>query len=194
VQEILLTYPEDKRASASPRATKKYKEWLDDFNKKSMGKVLLSSEEGQVIQEMMSMMEATGVRDRYLSGGATQEDFKCEIHGLPVYGRIDYRSALMGVVREFKTTGKHVANFYKDARYTYHYDLQAYIYQMAFKLEMQFVVQSKLRPYEIGVFEVSDEFLESGEQKFLKAKAVIETHFRKGAETDLKKYYLKSIL
>lgn len=189
IEEILQTYPPEKRASANVRLTSAYKDKKAEFEKESFGKTILSEDERVEIVDMINALEDSGVRDKYLSGGQTQSEFLVDIWNIPVRGRIDYHSPMLNTIRDSKTIGKTISSFPREARYVYHYDLQAFIYKEAFGVDrFEFVVQSKTPPYTIGIFETSDDFIKSGEQKFAKALDRLNTFFKKDSEMSINKF------
>lgn len=70
---------------------------------------------------------------------------------------------------DLKTTGGDISEFSRSAKF-YDYDMQSAVYSEIFDLDgFIFVVVSKKWPYEIGIFECSDEFTYAGRQKMLGA-------------------------
>tara|TARA_R100000734_G_C3319120_1_gene114331 strand:+ start:5907 stop:6668 length:762 start_codon:yes stop_codon:yes gene_type:complete len=72
------------------------------------------------------------------------------------------------------------------------YDLQAYLYLKMFnKKKCTFIVVDKSST-DIGIFETSNEFIESGKHKFLQAVGIYKHFFQN--ENDLDQYVLRGIL
>ena len=59
----------------------------------------------------------------------------------------------------------------------YNYDSQAYIYKEMFGYDMLFIVMDKTT-HQIGIFDCSDEFYESGRDKVLRATESYELFFK----------------
>jgi hypothetical protein len=189
IENILSTYTPEKRATANVRLTTLYKNAKLEFDQSSVGKTVLSEDEHLQIIDMLTALEESGVKDKYLTGGSVQEEFLVDIMGVPVRGRIDYHSPMLRSIRDSKTTGKTVSSFPREARYVYHYDLQAFIYKEAFGAKaLEFVVQSKIPPYTVGVFTCSDDFIQAGERKFIQAIERLNAFFKKGSEVSSSKF------
>ena len=59
----------------------------------------------------------------------------------------------------------------------YNYDSQAYIYKEMFGYDMLFIVMDKTT-HQIGIFDCSDEFYESGRDKVVRATEAYELFFK----------------
>ena len=74
----------------------------------------------------------------------------------------------------------------------YGYDLQAYLYLKIFgKKKCKFIVIDKAST-DVGIFETSDEFIESGKAKFIQAVSIYKYFFRE--DNDIDQYVLRGIL
>ena len=74
----------------------------------------------------------------------------------------------------------------------YNYDSQAYIYNQLFGYEMIFIVIDK-NTLQLGIFDCSDAFLRSGEDKVLKAIDAYRLFF-KSEDFDPEQYFLNQTL
>jgi len=84
-----------------------------------------------------------------------------EIDGIPFRAKADAISVDGQMIIDLKTTSKPVKDFYHSAKY-FHYNLQAALYMHIFGAsEFTFLVINK-DTKDIGIFECSNEFLESG--------------------------------
>lgn len=81
---------------------------------------------------------------------------------------------------DLKTTGGDISEFARSAKF-YDYDMQSAVYSEIFDLDgFIFAVVSKKWPYEVGIFECSDEFTYAGRQKMLSAIALYKDLFIEG--------------
>lgn len=88
------------------------------------------------------------------------------LYDVPWKGKADILNHSEKLIVDLKTTGD-VLSFRKSA-YKYNYDSQAYIYKHLFGYDLMFVAIDKTT-HQIGVFECSDHFYDSGEQKVERA-------------------------
>ena len=94
------------------------------------------------------------------------------------------------LVIDIKTTAD--INKFKSSAYRYNYDSQAYIYRKLFDYDMVFVVIDKTT-HQLGVFDCSDEFYRSGEDKVLRAEDAYELFF-KTKDFNPKQYFISKTL
>lgn len=163
----------------SPRATKKYKDWLKettiDATKNKLG-VVNANDYKQAI-EMIERLDKTPVREEFLKGDY-QVEFNSFIEGtegddIPVRGFLDCKGD--GYISDSKTTQR-MSGFKYDVN-KFSYDIQAYIYCEVFGVEDYYwVVQEKAYPYAVGVYKASPRTLEGGERKFHAAVAKIKAY------------------
>jgi len=92
---------------------------------------------------------------------------------------------------DIKTTSD--INKFKYSAYNYNYDSQAYIYQSLFGKPLCFFVVDK-ETHQIGVFTPSTGFIQSGEQKVMKAVEVYDTYFGNDANKSIDDYFIQDIL
>ena len=153
----------------SPRATKKYKDWLKErtIQATTDGKVVVNDNDYKKALEMIERLDRTPVRKEFLSGDY-QVEFNKFIEGIqgddiPVRGFLDCKGD--GYISDSKTTQR-MSGFKYDV-FKFGYDIQAYIYCKVFDVdEYYWVVQEKAFPYAVGVYKASPQTLESGERKF----------------------------
>jgi hypothetical protein len=79
------------------------------------------------------------------------------------------------LIVDIKTTAD--INKFKNSAYRYNYDSQAYIYRKLFGYDMLFIVIDKTT-HQLGIFDCSDEFYRSGEDKVLRAEDAYELFFK----------------
>ena len=89
-----------------------------------------------------------------------------------------------------KTTGD--LNRFKSSAYRYNYDSQAYIYRRIFDYDFLFIAIDKTT-HQIGIFDCSDRFYESGMDKVKRATEVYDL-FYKTDGFDPSQYFLTKTL
>jgi hypothetical protein len=163
----------------SPRSTKEYKEYMAAESEKASGRTVLTESDYNEMCAMLSVIRAAGLDKSHLVGG---QQIKSSVelegpHKIKLHGVADIFFPFQRIVRDFKTTGEDIDRF-KYSAYKYHYDLQAYVYKILFNYDVyEFVVQETKYPYTVGVFEVTDEFLMRGKDKFDQALATVIHYF-----------------
>ena len=94
------------------------------------------------------------------------------------------------LVVDIKTTAD--INKFKNSAYRYNYDSQAYIYRKLFGYDMLYIVIDKTT-HQLGIFDCSDEFYRSGEDKVLRAEDAYEL-FYKTKDFNPKQYFISKTL
>ena len=94
------------------------------------------------------------------------------------------------LVIDLKTTAD-INNFRRSA-FRYNYDAQAYVYRKLFGYDMLFIVIDKTT-HQIGMFDCSDEFYSSGEDKVERAMEAYDLFF-KSKDFDPKQYFISKTL
>ena len=89
-----------------------------------------------------------------------------------------------------KTTNN--INAFQSSAYKYNYDSQAYIYSKMFGYELIFLVIDK-KTHQLGLFDCSDRFLDSGQNKVAKA-AQAYNEFFVNKDIDISQYYISKTL
>jgi hypothetical protein len=174
----------------APRMTNKYKAWVAEFEKEAeeKGVKLIGEDDYKKATEMIERLVVSGVRDEYLLGNY-QHEFNQEIDGVPVRGFLDCLNE--DYISDHKTTRS-----LKQFRYAvkdYGYDIQAYIYCSVLGLDkFYWVAQEKAYPYAIGVYQASEETIETGQAKFEKAVERINRYLDNKWDTDT--FYIKSTI
>ena len=112
------------------------------------------------------------------------------IEGKMWKGKADIVNHNEGLVIDLKTTGD--INKFKNSAWRFNYDSQAYIYKMMFGYEFLFIVIDKTT-HQIGMFDCSPQFYESGKDKVRRAVDAYELFF--GTEDfDPKQYFISKTL
>jgi hypothetical protein len=113
-----------------------------------------------------------------------------EIEGVMWKGKADIINHDEKLVIDLKTTGD-IDRFQWSAK-KFNYDSQAYIYRELFGYEMLFLVIDK-KTHQIGMFDCSPKFYESGKEKVIKAVEVYDL-FYKTDDFDPAQYFINKTL
>ena len=105
-------------------------------------------------------------------------------------GKADIINHADKLVVDIKTTAD--IQKFKSSAYRYNYDSQAYIYRKLFGYDMLFIVIDK-NTHQLGIFDCSDEFYRSGEDKVLRAEDAYEL-FYKTKDFNPKQYFISKTL
>jgi len=113
-----------------------------------------------------------------------------EIEGVMWKGKADIINHEERLVIDLKTTGD-IDRFQWSAK-KFNYDSQAYIYSQLFGYEMLFIVIDK-KTHQIGMFDCSPKFYESGKDKVKKAVEIYDL-FYKTDDFDPAQYFINKTL
>ena len=113
-----------------------------------------------------------------------------DLEGLLWKGKADIINHTNQLLVDLKTTSS-INSFHKSA-YKFNYDSQAYIYSKMFGYELVFIVIDK-NTHQLGLFDCSEEFLQSGQLKVSKAVQSYNEFFA-GDGIDLSQYYINKTL
>ena len=113
-----------------------------------------------------------------------------EIEGVMWKGKADIINHEERLVIDLKTTGD-IDRFQWSAK-KFNYDSQAYIYSQLFGYEMLFIVIDK-KTHQIGMFDCSPKFYETGKDKVKKAVEVYDL-FYKTDDFDPSQYFINKTL
>ena len=155
------------------KATKEYKERVKTFQDtaKDSGRTVVTSEDWQKAEDMISRLDDEGLLDRVLTGGESQVEFNEDVDGVPLKGFIDYLHP--DYVCDSKSS-RSMDKFRYDVN-SFCYDIQAYIYTLVTgRSEFYWLVQEKTDPYYPGVVKCTDKTLFAGEMKFNEALSNIQ--------------------
>ena len=173
-----------KIVEASSRNTKAYKEISD-------GEVCLLQHEVDEIELLTEKLLANKVCKGLISGRVDYEQPGItELEGLKWKGKADIINHDDGLVIDLKTTKD--INRFRSSAFRYNYDSQAYIYSKLFGYEMLFVVIDKTTG-QIGLFDCSPDFYESGKDKVQRASEQYKL-FYKTPDFDHKQFFINKTL
>ena len=152
------------------RNNKIYKEQAD-------GKVCLLQHEVDNIDLMVDVMLSNDVCRELIKPllGVYEQPGIAEIFGNNWKGKADIINHDEKLVIDLKTTGD-ISKF-KWSASKFNYDSQAYIYKKLFGYDMVFVAIDKTTK-QLGVFNCSDKFYETGEEKVIKASEIYNMFYK----------------
>ena len=173
---------------STTRNTKAYKDI-------SGGELCLLQHEVDNIELMRDkLMENDICADLIMGTNGKLNDFEVpmihEIEGAMWKGKADIINHDEKLVIDLKTTGD--INKFKNSAYRFNYDSQAYIYSQLFGYEFLFIVIDK-NSHQIGMFDCSPKFYESGKDKVSRAVEAYDLFF-KTQDFDPKQYFISKTL
>ena len=167
---------------ASTKNTNKYKD-----AKKENGQVFLMKER-QAAERLADAVLRNEAALKLLSKSEFEVPAIQMIEGLPFRGKADIIQE--DTIIDLKTSAD--LSTFRYASDKYSYDLQAWLYMKLFnKKNFVFLVVDKAST-DIGIFDVSEEFLARGEEKFRQAVDNYKYFFEQG--NDLDQYVMRGIL
>jgi len=177
-----------KIVESTSRNTKQYKEI-------SGGEMCLLQSEADNINLMTDKLMANDICADLIRGtdgklNDYEEPMIKEIEGVMWKGKADIINHDEKLVIDLKTTGD-IDRFQWSAK-KFNYDSQAYIYQQLFGYEMLFIAIDK-KTHQIGMFDCSPNFYESGKDKVVKAIEVYDL-FYKTDDFDPAQYFINKTL
>ena len=173
---------------STTRNTKAYKEM-------SGGELcLLQHEVDNILLMRDKLMENDICADLIMGTDGKLNDFEVpmihEIEGAMWKGKADIVNHNEKLIIDLKTTGD--INKFKNSAYRFNYDSQAYIYSQLFGYEFLFIVIDK-NSHQIGMFDCSPQFYESGKDKVSRAVEAYDLFF-KTKDFDPKQYFISKTL
>ena len=174
---------------ATTRSTKKYKEI-------SEGELCLLQHEVDQIELMREKVLNNKICKEFILGSNSKSQIEYEVPGIIELegnwwkGKADIVNHDEKLIIDLKTTGD--LNRFKSSAYRYNYDSQAYIYRRIFDYDFLFIAIDKTT-HQIGIFDCSDRFYESGYEKVKKATEVYDL-FYKTDGFDPSQYFVQKTL
>ena len=170
---------------ATTRNTKAYKEL-------SGGEICLLEHEADDIELMREKVLANDLFNELITEGNVEYEVPglIELEGMLWKGKADIVNHTNQLVIDLKTTSN--IQQFKSSSYKYNYDIQAYIYSQMFGYELVFIVIDK-KTHQLGLFDCSDQFLQSGANKVAKAVQSYN-EFYGGESFDMDQYYISRTL
>ena len=170
---------------SSTRNTKLYKEM-------SGGELCLLQHEVDMIEAMKDKMISNDICNGLINSTNTEYEVPgvSELFKYVWKGKADVINHDDKLIVDIKTTAD--INKFKSSAYRYNYDSQAYIYRRLFGYDMLFIVIDK-NTHQLGIFDCSDEFYRSGEDKVLRAEDAYEL-FYKTKDFNPNQYFISKTL
>lgn len=173
---------------ASTRNTKVYKEISD-------GELCLLQKEADMCELMSDALLNNDVcREMIKGNGKSNIEYEVpglvDIYGQTWKGKADILNHDLQLIIDIKTTGD--LSRFRNSAYKYNYDSQAYIYRKMFGYEMVFIAIDKSN-HQIGVYDCSDNFLISGDDKVKRAIEAYELFYQDDS-FDPKQYFINETL
>jgi hypothetical protein len=170
---------------STTRNTKLYKEM-------SEGELCLLQHEVDMIEKMSEKVLSNKICKDLIQGDWVEYE-KPMITKIGNYmwkGKCDVLSHGDKLVIDLKTTAD--INKFRNSAFRYNYDSQAYVYRKLFGYDMLFIVIDK-NTHQIGMFDCSDEFYRSGEDKVERAMEAYDLFF-KSKDFDPKQFFISKTL
>jgi len=170
---------------STTRNTKLYKEM-------SEGELCLLQHEVDMIEKMSEKMLSNKICKDLIQGDWIEYE-KPMVTKIGKYmwkGKCDVLSHGDKLVIDLKTTAD--INKFRNSAFRYNYDSQAYVYRKLFGYDMLFIVVDK-NTHQIGMFDCSDEFYRSGEDKVERAMEAYDLFF-KSKDFDPKQFFISKTL
>ena len=173
---------------STTRNTKHYKEM-------SGGELCLLQHEVDNIELMRDkLMENDICADLIMGTDGKLNDYEVpmikELEGMTWKGKADIVNHDEKLVIDLKTTSDILK--FKNSAYRFNYDSQAFIYSQLFGYEFLFIVIDK-NSHQIGMFDCSPKFYESGKDKVSRAVEAYDLFF-KTKDFDPKQYFISKTL
>ena len=174
-----------KIVKSSTRNTKAYKDVAGEDI------CLLQHEVDKIELMREKVLENDLFKDMILEGAVEYEKpGLVELEGMQWKGKADIVNHSQQIIVDLKTTSN-IQNFASSA-YKFNYDSQAYIYSQMFGFELVFVVIDK-KTNQLGLFDCSEKFLQSGRNKVALAVQAYNEFFVNG-DGDFSQYYISKTL
>jgi len=170
---------------SSSRNTKHYKEMSD-------GELCLLQQEVDMIELMKERIDANEACRFLMRGFNVEYEVPniIDLYGNTWKGKADIVNHDEKLIVDLKTTSN--INSFKSSAFKYNYDSQAYIYSQMFGYDFCFIVIDKTT-LQIGIFDCSPEFYQSGAVKVEQASATYDLFF-KDENFDPKQYFISKTL
>jgi hypothetical protein len=175
------------KVNVSSRNTKAYKDFLEANNLKFC---LLQKEYDNVMKMVEKIKHNFDIYSMiYQDNNKFEVPAVMELEGTQWKGKAD----IVGddCLIDLKTTSD-ITKFSRSAS-SFNYDSQCFIYQTLFNKPLKFIAIDK-ETLQIGVFEPSDDFVNRGERKVIKAIEVYKDYFSSQKTKDIRDYYIQQTL
>lgn len=152
---------------------------------------LLQHEVDQIELMREKVLEVDLFKDLILDGAVEYEQpGLVELEGMQWKGKADIVNHSSQLIIDLKTTNN--INTFASSAHKFNYDSQAYIYSKMFNMDFVFIVVDK-KTHQLGLFDCSDKFLQSGQNKVALAVQAYNDFFVNG-DGDFSQYYISKTL
>ena len=152
---------------------------------------LLQHEVDQIELMREKVLEVDLFKDLILDGAVEYEQpGLVELEGMQWKGKADIVNHSNQLIIDLKTTNN--INTFASSAHKFNYDSQAYIYSKMFNMDFVFIVVDK-KTHQLGLFDCSDKFLQSGQNKVALAVQAYNDFFVNG-DGDFSQYYISKTL
>ena len=152
---------------------------------------LLQHEVDQIELMREKVLEVDLFKDLILDGAVEYEQpGLVELEGMQWKGKADIVNHSSQLIIDLKTTNN--INTFASSAHKFNYDSQAYIYSQMFNMDFVFIVVDK-KTHQLGLFDCSDKFLQSGQNKVALAVQAYNDFFVNG-DGDFSQYYISKTL
>jgi len=174
-----------KIVKSKTRNTKEYKEIAGEDI------CLLQHEVDQIELMREKVLEIDLFKELILDGAVEYEQpGLVELEGMQWKGKADILNHSSQLIIDLKTTNN--INTFASSAHKFNYDSQAYIYSKMFNMDLIFIVIDK-KTHQLGLFDCSDKFLQSGQNKVALAVQAYNDFFVNG-DGDFSQYYISKTL
>jgi hypothetical protein len=178
---------EVQHVDVTTRTTVAYKKFIEENGLKF---AMLKQEKDEIERLTYVMKSNITFHDEiYKAGNKFEEPMIGEIFGVPFKCKADIVNEF--TIDDLKTTSD-ISKFRYSAK-IYNYDSQAFIYHANFGKRMRFFVIDKVTE-QLGIFNVSDEFMQQGEEKVKRAIEVYKMYFGPNHLENIDDYYINLTL
>ena len=152
---------------------------------------LLQHEVDQIELMREKVLEVDLFKDLILDGAVEYEQpGLVELEGMQWKGKADIVNHSSQLIIDLKTTNN--INTFASSAHKFNYDSQAYIYSQMFNMDFVFIVVDK-KTHQLGLFDCSDKFLQSGQNKVALAVQAYNDFFVNG-DGDFSQFYISKTL
>lgn len=186
-KETYLVFDDSEKCAeiggASPRSTKKYKDWYVEFVHDNEGKKLLDKDQYSMILAIVSAVKKRPVESELLAEGWAEKTllFKDNSTGCPLKVRPDWISK-RGFIVDIKSTEDASAEEFGKTCINYGYDIQGALYSDGYKEVFGeqpqgfiFIAVEKQAPHGVAIYYAPKEMIDLGRKKYKQACAIYTT-------------------
>lgn len=164
----------------SPKATKKYKEWLAEITLQNAGKLILSSEQSETVKRISESVRAHGFAAELLQDGIAEQSFffKDWETNAPCKIRPDWLSHY-DLACDLKTTDDASPSAFMRSIVKYRYYVQAPFYLDGLEVaqsrkfsDFVFIAVEKTPPYAVACYVLDKDTLQLGRSEYRRNLAV----------------------